>query len=138
MAAWPQYVCAILEDAEGRLLLESRPDDARLAAGKVTCFGGQRESAEAPEVCLRRELREELSWEPENLERRVALWVSGELVAWFYHARLTVPVEQLRITPGFRALLVAPSALSELPMSTWHAAVIHAWRAGQKTVELEI
>ncbi|MBI3866338.1 MAG: NUDIX domain-containing protein, partial [Planctomycetia bacterium] len=85
---WPKYVCAILEDAEGRLLLESRPDDARLAAGRLTCFGGLREAGESPEECLRRELREELAWEPATIEMRVALRVAGELTAWFYLAAL--------------------------------------------------
>jgi 8-oxo-dGTP pyrophosphatase MutT (NUDIX family) len=57
MAQWPEYVCAIIEDGEGRLLVESRPHNARVAAGKLTCFGGRREAAETPEECLRRELR---------------------------------------------------------------------------------
>ncbi len=137
MADWPRYVCAILEDVEGRLLLESRPDDARLAAGRLTCFGGRREAAETPEECLRRELREELGWEPRQLDMRVALWVAGELVAWFYHARLDVAIDQLRIAPGFEARLVAPAELAELPVSPWHAAVLDAWRAGRGVVELE-
>src|SRR5262245_22856741 len=77
MDTWPRYVCAILDDLEGRVLLESRPDDARLAAGKLTCFGGLRESGESPEACLRRELCEELHWEPRTLEKRVELRVAG-------------------------------------------------------------
>src|SRR5579859_7212422 len=69
MSPWPKYVCAILEDAEGRFLLESRLDDARLAAGRLTCFGGRREDDESPEECLRRELREELNWEPRTFKK---------------------------------------------------------------------
>jgi 8-oxo-dGTP pyrophosphatase MutT (NUDIX family) len=136
MVDWPKYVCAILEDAEGRLLLESRPDDARLAAGRLTCFGGRREAAETPEACLRRELREELSWEPRTLEKRVELRVAGDLVAWFYHAVLDVGFDQLRIPPGYKTLLVSRLALSNLPVSPWHAAVLSAWLDGRTTVEL--
>lgn len=137
MPNWPQYVCAILEDAEGRLLLESRPDDARFAAGRLTCFGGRREAAESPEECLRRELREELSWEPQALEKRVALWVVHNLVAWFYHGVLDVGTEQLRIEPGRKARLVSRLALPELPVSPWHAAVLSAWLEGRTVVELD-
>jgi 8-oxo-dGTP pyrophosphatase MutT (NUDIX family) len=137
MHDWPQYVCAILEDVHGRLLVESRPDDARLAAGRLTCFGGRREAAESPEDCLRRELREELGWVPKLFEKQVELRVAGELVAWFYHAVLDVGVDQLRVAPGFQALLVAPEALTERPVSPWHAAVLSAWREGRTVVELE-
>lgn len=137
MPNWPQYVCAILEDAEGRLLLESRPNDARLAAGRLTCFGGRREAAESPEECLRRELREELSWEPQTLEMQVALWVARELVAWFYHAELNVSTEQLCVEPGCKALLVSSLALSDLPVSPWHAAALSAWLEGRTIVELD-
>lgn len=137
MADWPKYVCAILENADGLLLLESRPDDARLAAGKLTCFGGRREAAETPEECLRRELREELAWEPRAIDKRVALWVAGELVAWFYHAALDVSVAQLCVAAGHRALLVPPLSLPDLPVSPWHAAVLAAWLEGRPIVELD-
>jgi len=137
MTNLPQYACAILEDAEGRLLMESRPEDARLAAGRLTCFGGRREAGETPEECLRRELREELSWEPGTLEKRVELWVAGELVAWFYHAELDVAVDQLRVATGHEAVLVSRRERPDLPVSPWHAAVIGAWLAGRPVVELE-
>ena len=137
VVSWPTYVCAILEDSEGRLLLESRPDDARLAAGRLTCFGGRREGAETPEECLRRELREELAWEPQALEKQIALWVAGELTAWFYHAVLDVGLDHLRPAPGFKPQLVPRQELSTHPLSPWHAAVLTAWLAGKDKVELD-
>ena len=137
MHTWPRYVCAILEDAEGRLLLESRPDDARLAAGKLTCFGGLREAGETPEACLRREMREELNWEPRTPEKRVELWVAGDLVAWFYHALLDVGIDELRLAPGYQARFISREDLSSLPVSPWHAAVLRAWLDGKTKVELE-
>jgi len=136
-ADWPKYVCAILEYAPGRLLLESRPDDARLAAGKLTCFGGRRETLETPEECLRRELREELAWEPPTLEKRVSLWVAGQLVAWFYYAPLDVGLDRLRIVPDCQAILVPRRELSDYPISPWHAAVLGAWLEGRTAVELD-
>lgn len=134
---WPHYACAILEDAEGRLLLESRPPDAHLAAGRLTCFGGRREPSEMPEECLRRELHEELGWKPRTLERRVALWVAGELIAWFYHGELDVGIEQLRVAPGHKAVFVSRRELGDVPLSPWHAAVLGAWLEGETVVELE-
>lgn len=137
MTKWPEYVCAILEDPDGRLLLESRPDDARLAAGKLTCFGGRREAGESPEQCLRRELREELNWEPQTIEKRVALWVAGELVAWFYHAPLDVGIDQLSVPPGYKALLVSRLELCDVPLSPWHTAALDAWLEGRASVHVE-
>lgn len=40
----PKYCCVILEgsgERAGRILLESRGRDARIAAGRLTCFGGK-------------------------------------------------------------------------------------------------
>jgi 8-oxo-dGTP pyrophosphatase MutT (NUDIX family) len=137
MVNWPEYVCAILEYAEGQLLLESRPDDAQLAAGRLTCFGGRREPGETPEECLRRELREELNWVPRTFEKRVELWVAGDLVAWFYHAVLDVGIDQLRVAPGYKALVVSRLALSDLPVSPWHASALGASIEGRTAVELD-
>lgn len=137
MEHWPQYVCAILEDSAGRLLLESRPLCARLAPGRLTCFGGRRNAGEAPEECLRRELREELNWEPQTLDKRVELWVAGELIAWFYHGAFDVTVGDLHVAPGYQALLVPQRELSDAPLSPWHAAALGAWLQGNAAIELE-
>lgn len=138
MVPLPQYVCAILEDGDGRLLLEARPEDARLAAGQLTCFGGRREAGETPEQCLRRELREELNWEPGSIEKRVELWVAGHLMAWFYHVILDKPVDQLSVPEGHQALLISPHELTDLPLSPWHAAVLDAWFAGRMLVKVDV
>jgi 8-oxo-dGTP pyrophosphatase MutT (NUDIX family) len=119
------------------LLLESRPENARLAAGRLTCFGGEREARETPEQALRRELREELNWEPQSIEKQVELRVRGNLVGWFYHTVLDVGIDRLHVAAGYQALLVSKSELSEFPVSPWHAAVLDAWFDGRSCVELE-
>jgi len=137
MEQWPDYACAILEDCEGRLLLEARLETARHAAGKLTCFGGRREAGESPEVCLRRELREELNWEPKRLDKRVELHVAGQSTAWFFHAVLDGTFDLARIAPGHRGIFIPQSDLARHPVSPWHAATLAAWFEGRRVAELE-
>lgn len=133
---WPRYCCAILETDRGAMLFQQRSASARQAAGMLTCFGGGRHPGEEPEAALRRELREELGWEPRRLEFRVALWVANEPVAWFYAAELDVSLESLRPAPGHVPELVTPDEFDRAPISPWHRAVIEAHRAGRDRVDL--
>lgn len=118
------------------MLFQQRSDTARQAAGKLTCFGGGRQPGEEPEAGLRRELQEELGWEPAQVEFRVALWVADELVAWFYAAALDLPLESLRPAPGHVPVLVAVDDFDRVPISPWHRAVIGAHRQGRDRVDL--
>lgn len=133
----PQYACAIIVDSAGKLLLELRPETARLAAGLLACFGGRREAPESAEECLRRELREELDWEPDTVEKRLELRVNGERIAWFFQAQLDVPLSRLRVQPGSEARLVSMDELSTLPVSPWHRAALAAWSNGISIVEID-
>ncbi|MBI5759376.1 MAG: NUDIX domain-containing protein [Planctomycetales bacterium] len=135
---WPRYCCAIVETERGEMLFERRSAVARLAAGKLTCFGGARETDEEPEACLRRELREELGWEPSRLEFRVALWVAGELIAWFYVADLDGELEKLRPSTGHTPLVVSLADLELAPLSPWHRAAIEAYNEGRSRVDLPV
>ena len=66
----------------------------------------------------------------------VALWVGGELIAWFYAAECDLAVAELRLEPGRSARWVGPRELAETPLSPWHAATLHAWRSGEAVVSL--
>merc|ERR1719330_1903829 len=71
---YPPYCCCILHEGEGTggsVLLEQRGADAKVAAGKLTCFGGKREAGEPPLTCIVRELREELGLEAAALPEAV-------------------------------------------------------------------
>ena len=70
----------------GAIFLEQRPNDAKVAAGKLTCFGGKREGDETPLACIQREVKEELglALRDEELSRAVDLFVDDKLIAWFY------------------------------------------------------
>ena len=56
----PHYVCCLLWDGADGYWFEQRPQSARLAAGKITCFGGAVEVAETPLQAIHREIDEEL------------------------------------------------------------------------------
>ncbi len=57
-------VCALIEDAEGRVLVAQRPAHKHLG-GLWEFPGGKIEPGESPEAALRREIREELGCEIE-------------------------------------------------------------------------
>ncbi|HBH52877.1 MAG TPA: hypothetical protein DDY91_13405 [Planctomycetaceae bacterium] len=131
---WPDYACAIVLSPDGSIWFEDRPPTARHAAGMLTCFGGRRETGESPVDCLRRELREELDWEPEVLQKMVELWVAQQPMAWFYLASPAVTAGDLnpRVAP---ARLVSRHHLAQQPVSPWHRAVLDAWQQGVPRVD---
>lgn len=136
-AELPPYCCALLRDeASGALFFESRPADAKVAAGKLTCFGGKREPAEAPADCLLRECKEELGWVPDaaQLRRACDLYVDGRLIAWFYEAPGPPADAPLSFEPGRRGVWLAP-ADDMAGVSPWHACVLRAWRQGQRRAD---
>jgi len=131
---WPPYCCVILEGAAehtGLLFVEERSHSAKVAGGQLTCFGGKRESAEAPYECALRELQEELRWNPTGEVRRVCdLYVDGELIAWFYQARGPSSEEEatLQFEEGRRGIWVEPE---DPRFSAWHASTLMAYAAGR-------
>ena len=140
--ALPPYCCAILRSAAtGLLLVEERPADAKVAAGRLTCFGGKREPGETAEAAVRRELAEELGgWAPAevNLRRAVDLYVDGALVAYFYEAEGPGDDVALSFEPGRRGLWMAPDALaSDARLSVWHSAVLRAWARGDRRADYD-
>ena len=134
MDALPEYVCAVIEDAHGRLLLQLRPADARLAPDQLTCFGGRREPGEDVGTCLRRELTEELAWAPETTRPCCDLWQGERLIARFLASHWDG--HPLRTEPGHSALWLPWPALPGLPISPWHATVLAAVHGGSSLVRL--
>jgi 8-oxo-dGTP pyrophosphatase MutT (NUDIX family) len=132
----PDYVCALIRDEAGRLLLQLRPATARHAANQLTCFGGAREAGEGAVPCLLRELREELTWDaPHPCVLSVDLFSGPRWIAAFYP--LHVPATQTLTTEqGFHLLRVPLMALPGLPLSPWHALVIAGWQQGKRRIEI--
>jgi 8-oxo-dGTP pyrophosphatase MutT (NUDIX family) len=137
MKDWPRYCCAILRDRSGRYLLEKRPSHEEDAPGMLTCFGGGREVGEDPDACIRRELTEELGFEPARLELCVRLMgTSGRVIAWFYRAE--APSSGLAaIEEGFEAVWAAWEELPGLPVGNWNIAAIRAEAEGVTVAVVE-
>ena len=158
----PQYCCCILHLGDN-LLFEKRGEDATVAAGKYTCFGGKREENEAPFDCIKRELKEELGITvtmpkdeeddgagpsskraktgkaeiaSDTLERAVDLYVDGELIAWFYAAPLDPEGAPFVFEPGRTGVPMRTSeVLQSNLVSPWHVAVIDAWANGKRRAD---
>ncbi len=134
--ALPEYACAVLRDHRLWLLLELRPQASLHAGGELTCFGGRREAGEDAEDCLRRELTEELGWQPPDLVPCAELWDGGRFIAAFLAGALQVPLAGLRVLPGHVAVLAPGAALPGLPLSRWHRLVLDALLRGETRVDL--
>jgi len=130
----PEYVCALIVDPRGWLVMQLRPAGARHAGGMLTCFGGRRETDEDEIACLRRELDEELGWRPAVLAPACELWQAQRFIARFHATAAAHPLRA--IEPGHVAIAVPAPALAALPVSPWHASVISAWRRGASRVDL--
>lgn len=143
----PPYCCVILAGTaasasalahsgdgnvdEPRYFFEVRGAEAKVAAGKLTCFGGKREKEEIPSACVARECAEELGWKPAaHATRACDLYVDGKLIAWFYVARAPegAEVAALKFEPG-RAGLWA--SRNDPRISPWHACVLEAYATGK-------
>ncbi|MFZ4572758.1 MAG: NUDIX hydrolase [Phycisphaerales bacterium] len=136
--SWPEYCCAIIRDHAGRYLLEERPPDTRLAAGKLTCFGGRREPGEHPDACIARELLEELGLRsaPADLgPHRLTLRIGPRRVAWFYTLTIDAATT-LQTEAGRQPRWIAPSDLAHHPLSEWHIAAIAAVAEGKSELDL--
>jgi 8-oxo-dGTP pyrophosphatase MutT (NUDIX family) len=131
----PVYCCAIITNEKNNLLLQLRPTTTRHAPGQLTCFGGRREKDESMEACLQRELGEELGWTPTHYSFACDLWKGYDFIARFFHCHL-LNAPALVTEPGYIAIWTPFSCLAGLPISPWHAAVLHAVTNGQTRVEV--
>ncbi|MFZ9849387.1 MAG: NUDIX hydrolase [Vulcanococcus sp.] len=102
---------------DGRWLMQLRDDIPTIVApGCWGLFGGHLDPGETPEQALRRELLEEISWQPATVAP-VMVHAIHRRTAHVFRAELTVPLEQLRLLEGQDMALVSPEEL--LAGSIW-------------------
>jgi 8-oxo-dGTP diphosphatase len=108
---------ALIVDREGRFLLQHRDDKPGIYnPGLWGSFGGAIDPYETPDDGLLRELREELSWQPERLELYGAYpYEGGKLLIYVFIAPIAVPIEKLVLGEGQGMAFFAPG---DLPADT--------------------
>jgi 8-oxo-dGTP diphosphatase len=104
---------------DGRWLMQLRDEIPDIVApGCWGLFGGHLDPGETPEQALRRELLEEISWQPLAVELVMVHHIHRR-TAHVFQAELSVPLEQLQLLEGQDLGLISPEEL--LSGSIWSA-----------------
>ena len=102
---------------DGRWLMQLRDEIPTIVApGCWGLFGGHLDPGETPEQALRRELLEEISWQPTVVELVMVHHIHRR-TAHVFLSELSVPLEQLQLLEGQDMALVSPEDL--LAGSIW-------------------
>lgn len=112
----PEVALAMLA-RDGRWLMQLRDDVPGIVApGCWGLFGGHLDPSETPEQALRRELMEEINWEPGDLHYMFKQRTPRR-TAYVFMGELTVPIHQLTLLEGQAMALVGRQEL--LTGSIW-------------------
>ena len=102
---------------DGRWLMQLRDEIPTIVApGCWGLGGGHLDPGETPEQALRRELLEEISWQPQTVELAMVHHIHRR-TAHVFQAELSVPLEKLRLLEGQDMALVGAEEL--LAGSIW-------------------
>ncbi|MFU8884177.1 MAG: NUDIX hydrolase [Cyanobacteriota bacterium] len=96
---------------DGRWLMQLRDEIPTIVApGCWGLFGGHLDPGETPEQALRRELLEEISWQPPPLELVMVHHIHRR-TAHVFRGELSVPLDQLQLLEGQDMDLVSAEEL---------------------------
>jgi 8-oxo-dGTP pyrophosphatase MutT (NUDIX family) len=96
---------------DGRWLMQLRDDIPGIVApGCWGLFGGHLDPGETPEQAARRELLEEISWQPDHLQLAMVHHIQRR-TAHVFRAELSVPLQQLQLLEGQDMALVQSEEL---------------------------
>ncbi len=102
---------------DGRWLMQLRDEIPTIVApGCWGLFGGHLDPGETPEQALRRELLEEISWQPLAVELVMVHHIHRR-TAHVFRGELSVPLDQLQLLEGQDLGLASPEEL--LAGSIW-------------------
>jgi len=102
---------------DGHWLMQLRDEAPNIVApGCWGLFGGHLDPGETPEQALRRELLEEISWQPPEVELVMVHHIHRR-TAHVYQGELSAPLEQLQLLEGQDMALVSSGEL--LSGSIW-------------------
>ncbi len=106
---------ALLVDGDGRFLLQHRDDKPDIAnPGMWGSFGGEVEPYETPHDGFLRELREELSWQPQRFELyRAYPYDALRTLIYIFMAPIAATIDQLLLGEGQGMAFFAPNELPE-------------------------
>lgn len=83
-----------------------------LYPGHWGLFGGHIETGETPEVALKRELLEEITYTPPAVEK-FGCYRDERAIRYVYHAPLTVALDQLVLNEGWDLELLTPEQIQQ-------------------------
>ena len=105
-----QVALAMLQ-REGRWLMQLRDEIPSIVApGCWGLFGGHLEAGETPEQAVRRELMEEINWQPSVVDLVMVHHIHRR-TAHVFRGELSVPLERLQLMEGQDIALVSPEEL---------------------------
>lgn len=123
MRPMPPEVALAMLRRQGRWLMQLRDDVPGIVApGCWGLFGGHLDPGETPEQAVRRELQEEIRWQPGELRYAMEHRIPRR-TAHIFVAELSVPLEQLVLVEGQDMALVTREEL--LAGAIWSARLGH-------------